>query len=683
MAIFGAFMVNSFLSFAATNAFKIAYMGVGPTEVRLFFILINTVLILVGRERMLDVLPHVLVLAAFGLFITVYRTQKMLWAIDMKTKYGDAPDPGTTPTSKDLARELTIGVRKRRLIPNLALCILIAGGAVTVLAMRVAYPYHRIFAFGLYLLSWVPLLLSFREKRAFIRRNKAAIRQKVRPYLLHIAVAVVMLTVGRSAWVLAPGTPGIAAGLSDHELTQSITQDVENLHILDINLKALVRYAEQDPLFTTPVTSLTDGQLSDIREFWVNVTDACLELEVLRRRYRDFTYVDYLVKPELHAHAFFIAFSAFVIQYDASLALAEALRTHPLLETLLNEPDPKNGLPANSYASMVLNLTHPDELLRLNAGAAYLLLVRKDLSMGHDLPAMVESRLASTYKTLGRRPHRLVDAPLDALESAAFRAWFPFQKSVAIKMSHIRTTQRENFVTPELLKEQRPKLQPGDILLERRNWFMTNVGIPGFWPHAALYLGTAETLDSFFADIPALEGRRASDVLAEAFPEAVGALRGEDEKGPYSVIEARRDGVVFSSLEASANADYVAALRPQRVARAERFKAIRAALSHYGKPYDYNFDFATDSVLVCSELVFKSYREAKGLDFELSHINGRPILPPNRIARKYDLEYGSETQQLELVFFLDGNEKAQTAVLADKDSFKSSWQRPKWDVMQE
>jgi phosphatidylglycerophosphate synthase len=39
MTIFAGFMVHSFLSFAATNRFQIAYMGIGPTELRIGFIL--------------------------------------------------------------------------------------------------------------------------------------------------------------------------------------------------------------------------------------------------------------------------------------------------------------------------------------------------------------------------------------------------------------------------------------------------------------------------------------------------------------------------------------------------------------------------------------------------------------------------------------------------------------------
>jgi phosphatidylglycerophosphate synthase len=87
LALFGAFMVNSFLSFAATGSFRISYLGVGPTEVRLIFIAANTLIILfAGRLELARVLPFVLTGAAFALFVTVYQTQKQLWQTDMENK---------------------------------------------------------------------------------------------------------------------------------------------------------------------------------------------------------------------------------------------------------------------------------------------------------------------------------------------------------------------------------------------------------------------------------------------------------------------------------------------------------------------------------------------------------------------------------------------------------------------
>ncbi|MBN1782294.1 CDP-alcohol phosphatidyltransferase family protein [bacterium] len=86
LALFGAFMVNSFLAFAATNAFRIAYWGIGPTEVRLLFILVNALLVMFGKIYLLKSLPYVLTCAAFGLFVTVLQTQKLIWSLDMKGK---------------------------------------------------------------------------------------------------------------------------------------------------------------------------------------------------------------------------------------------------------------------------------------------------------------------------------------------------------------------------------------------------------------------------------------------------------------------------------------------------------------------------------------------------------------------------------------------------------------------
>lgn len=86
LAVFGAFMVNSYLSFAATNEFKIAYMKIGPTEVRLGFIIINLLWVIFGQTYLRWTLPFALVASLAALTITVYRTQKYIWGIDMKDK---------------------------------------------------------------------------------------------------------------------------------------------------------------------------------------------------------------------------------------------------------------------------------------------------------------------------------------------------------------------------------------------------------------------------------------------------------------------------------------------------------------------------------------------------------------------------------------------------------------------
>lgn len=82
--IYSLLMVNSFLAFGATNEFKITYLGLGPTEVRIGFIALNTALIVWGPRFLMAALPYALGVFALGLIVIVVRTQKYVWRIDMQ-----------------------------------------------------------------------------------------------------------------------------------------------------------------------------------------------------------------------------------------------------------------------------------------------------------------------------------------------------------------------------------------------------------------------------------------------------------------------------------------------------------------------------------------------------------------------------------------------------------------------
>lgn len=82
----GCLMVSAFLSFGATNEFKITYLGTGPTEMRLYFILLNAAITLFGVGWVKAILVYVF--CAFWLMIgvVVFRTQKYIYGLDMKIK---------------------------------------------------------------------------------------------------------------------------------------------------------------------------------------------------------------------------------------------------------------------------------------------------------------------------------------------------------------------------------------------------------------------------------------------------------------------------------------------------------------------------------------------------------------------------------------------------------------------
>lgn len=82
----GGFMVSSFLSFASTNSFKIAFAGMGPTEIRLILIAINVGIIFLGTTLFIYTVPLIFFGMLFGLAAIVYRNHNALWEIDMNFK---------------------------------------------------------------------------------------------------------------------------------------------------------------------------------------------------------------------------------------------------------------------------------------------------------------------------------------------------------------------------------------------------------------------------------------------------------------------------------------------------------------------------------------------------------------------------------------------------------------------
>jgi phosphatidylglycerophosphate synthase len=86
LVIFSGFMVSSYLSFAATGEFKITYLGFGPTEMRLLFILLNTYIIFFDVTLLERYIRHIIPISLVVLVIVVFRTQKYIWNIDMQEK---------------------------------------------------------------------------------------------------------------------------------------------------------------------------------------------------------------------------------------------------------------------------------------------------------------------------------------------------------------------------------------------------------------------------------------------------------------------------------------------------------------------------------------------------------------------------------------------------------------------
>ncbi|MEY3013471.1 MAG: hypothetical protein RIT45_2206 [Pseudomonadota bacterium] len=409
----------------------------------------------------------------------------------------------------------------------------------------------------------------------------------------------------------------------------------------------------------------------------------------------------------------------------------------------LDEGSPEHGIAIGQLTRVAIETARPDAVLRLDIGVdalrsarttlpapaeapkdfnqAWKLLKDKQIAdkKGVDLPPEKKQSLAKldvdpmaaevvdralataeearkAYHKIGGKLLRHIIGVMLGNEIAGVLD--PIVADIALWLGDTRLrNQGKHLISEAQLDALVPTLQPGDVIVERRNWYLSNLGLPGFWPHAALFVGSRAELEAWADDdgVRALFPQGLVAHLEAESPEAFAAWVGETmsdatdeaaDDGPARVIEAVSEGVVFTSLHHSCLADHVAFLRPRR-SKAERAYAIAESFRHFGKPYDFDFDFQTITALVCSELVYTAYDLPSSvgarLDLDpLPSVMGRVTLPPNDIIARFDAEFGTDAQQFDFVAFLDGDESAGVAYERTAEDLRTSWLRPKWDLNQ-
>jgi len=156
------------------------------------------------------------------------------------------------------------------------------------------------------------------------------------------------------------------------------------------------------------------------------------------------------------------------------------------------------------------------------------------------------------------------------------------------------------------------KLQPGDVLITRHNTAFTNLFIPGFWPHAALYVGTVEERESMGIEI--------QDDTATKWV------------GKTCILEALKDGVRFRPITETLAVDNFVVLRPN-LSVADIKTGIERVVRHEGKLYNFDFDFFSSERLVCSEVVYRAFDGLGKLSFPLTERAGRHTLSPEDLVK--------------------------------------------------
>ncbi len=413
---------------------------------------------------------------------------------------------------------------------------------------------------------------------------------------------------------------------------------------------------------------------------WGSMLDYMAHLD--RIRYTNHEYYQKSDK-EFDYTAFISYYQAFLIQSTRAMRFIQIIDRNEALGTIINEAHPEYGLDLDSYTSFKSHFLNVKQTAEYGALRTIYRHQRPEINPYYSSIAMLEGYASSLGWDYGvkfslKHAFKLVGAQ-------SYSLWFPIQKDIANWAGHTRFFRAgQPLISAADISDIQSQLKPGDIMFQRREWYMTNAGIPGYWTHAALYVGSPEERAQIFVDdsliawvqTQGVESGSFEELLRTRYPEAYAQnFSPIDSSAEKTVLEAISPGVVFQTLPQSLSCDGLGVVRP-RFSQKDLAVAIYSAFHYYGRGYDYNFDFLTDSTLVCSELIYKSFFPSEtfqGIPFKSEKIAGRLMTPANRMVRQFDQEF--ESLGLDFVLFYDGNEKERISEASDVSQFRASWRR--------
>jgi 1-acyl-sn-glycerol-3-phosphate acyltransferase len=346
------------------------------------------------------------------------------------------------------------------------------------------------------------------------------------------------------------------------------------------------------------------------------------------------TVYEQLRHPAEQLRAFLIGYAAALTLYARSLRLIEAYERQPLIRQKLNEADVRFGLEAGFFDQVLGRYTSLWNYRRIAGAGRFWRRRRRQVRALHlpDDPhcgwliEVIRRERPAVQKTfwsiLRRRLRYDRRTAWRSLAAPVHKVRYGARALIGGTFAGVRTTyDYQPALNNAVLQSLLTQLQPGDVLLVRAEHKITTALLPGFWAHAALYLGDQRALKQLgLHDQPSVQKHW----------ELLGAADGRNG----FVLEAISAGVLINPLEKCLHADHVLVLRP-KVSEADRLAALAEAFSHAGKAYDFEFDFNVSTRLVCTELIYRCYNRRGGLTFSLIKRLGRYTLSGDDLVNQF------------------------------------------------
>jgi hypothetical protein len=553
-------------------------------------------------------------------------------------------------------------------------------------------------------LAIVLLVLAFRKARTLylrlhIEKDIHLLEKRVRHHVvLHrVLIGMVMLvcTILYVGSALIPMDKEVFTGLSFEQIEARVNEDLQSsaqlidmLTVTGEQVLSNVALYKNDP---------SPSEQESLKKDWDAFLQVTIASEYVTETYRYFPQISVFNERDLHARSFTISYALYMKKFEYFHKIIEAVGTNGSARTILNEYAPSFGA-KNSYTDVTERYFAGNSFLRRNVGYLYHVIMNPSASEVISPEYKILLNVADeSYQYMFKNvfshiTHRGI-AYTHTFNDTVSDAWLPIQKTVFVDtIGNVHVGDRtEKFITKEHIETMKQSLNPGDIFVARKNWYASNVGIPGFWTHAGLYTGTIDDMGEYFGELfpytrDGVTYLTFDALLAQVYPEAHKTYHGFDAYGHVpSVIESETKGTSIQSIEHSATVDYFAVLRTN-LEKKDILESLLRVFAHQHKPYDYEFHMHTKDEVFCSELVYDAFvplDSKKGITFPTSVVTGKEIVSPNDIVKKFVEEDGRPRAELSFVYFIDASETEGTVHVAGKDSFKESFYRPKFSFMQE
>lgn len=322
----------------------------------------------------------------------------------------------------------------------------------------------------------------------------------------------------------------------------------------------------------------------------------------------------------LRLRAFGLGFCAAALLVRAGSFLVELAVARPVVWKKLDEAEPRYGIERKTFSRIYKRLASARWMWRCYEAAQFFKVHREDLEAAlkadgyrevfellRQEEPMIEARKRDyVQRKLGYRLYDFKRRHISGYRKVMFHLFRLSGRAIAdLKQPFVKSGGDGKRVTGEVRAELAGLMRPGDVVVTRHDDALSNLFLPGFWPHAALYIGSLEEREQL--GVEASEERKARSVE------------------PVRFLEAKKDGVLFRPPEETLAVDALTVLRPKLPAAALA-GVLGKALSHEGKLYDFLFDFSAADRLACTELVYRSYHGAEGAKFQLGERAGRLCL---------------------------------------------------------